>query len=139
MTRPKNMRDAGRLVGARPPIEAAVTPGPIATEKKTVSAMLRIYCADRHGAGDPLCPQCAALERYSHARLDACLYGADKPTCAACPIHCYKPAEREAMRLVMRLAGLKIAWRHPCLAVMHLWKARFHRTPRTRRGRPSVT
>lgn len=139
MTRPKTLRDADRPAAAGPPVEPAVTPGPIATEKRTVSAMLRISCAARHGAGDPLCPQCAALERYSHARLDACPYGADKPTCAACPIHCYKPAEREAMRQVMRIAGPKIAWRHPWLAAVHLWKARFHRTPRRRRGRLKVS
>jgi hypothetical protein len=133
------LSDADLLAAARPPVEAIVTPGPIATEKRTVSAMLRIYCAARHGGGDPLCPQCAALQRYSHARLDACPYGADKPTCVACPIHCYKPAEREAMRQVMRVAGPKIAWRHPWLAMVHLWKQRFYRTPKTRRGRPKVS
>jgi hypothetical protein len=138
VTRPKTLSDADLLAAARPPVEAIVTPGPIATEKRTVSAMLRIYCAARHGGGDPLCPQCAALQRYSHARLDACPYGAGKPTCAACSIHCYKPAEREAMRQAMRFAGPKMTWRHPWLAVVHLWKARFHGTPRTHRGRPRV-
>lgn len=115
-----------------------MTPGPIATEKKTVSAMLRIYCAAHHGAGDPICPTCAALQRYSHARLDGCPYGADKPACIACPIHCYRPAERDAMRQVMRFAGPKMIWRHPWLAVAHLWKERFHRTPKTRRARPKA-
>jgi len=105
----------------------------IATEKQTVAAMVRIYCAGHHAGADPLCPTCASLERYAHARLDACPYGAGKPTCRECPIHCYKPAEREAMRQVMRSAGPRMAWRHPWLSVVHLWKERFHKTPRKRK------
>jgi len=108
---------------------APSTPGAIATEKKTVAAMVRIYCAEHHDGGDALC---AALQRYSHARLDACPYGADKPTCKACPIHCYRPAEREAMREVMRFAGPRMMWRHPWLSIVHLWKERFRRKPRRR-------
>lgn len=105
-------------------------PRAIATEKKTVAAMVRIYCAEHHAGADPLCSTCAALERYSHARLDACPYGAGKPTCKECPIHCYKPAERDAMRNVMRFAGPRMMLRHPWLAAIHLWKERFHKTPR---------
>ena len=89
------------------------TSGPIATEKKTVSAMIRLYCVEHHDGAEPLCEHCAALARYSHARLDACPYGADKPTCLECPIHCYKPAEREAMREVMRFAGPRMVWQTP--------------------------
>ena len=108
------------------------TPGAIATGKKTVAAMVRIYCAEHHDATDELCTTCAALKRYSHARLDACPYGADKPTCKACPIHCYKPAEREAMREVMRFAGPRMMWRHPWPSIVHLWKEWFRRKPRRR-------
>ena len=104
------------------------TPRAIATEKKAVSAMVRIYCAEHHASADPLCAGCAALQRYSDARLDACPYGADKPTCKACPIHCYKPAEREAMRErireVMRFAGPRMPLRHPLLSVLHLLDGR---------------
>jgi hypothetical protein len=114
---------------------SAAPAGAIATEKTTVSVMVRIYCADHHGGADSRCPTCAALERYAHARLDACPYGADKPTCKACPIHCYKPAEREAMREVMRFAGPRMMWRHPWLSVVHLWKERFRQAPRTRKAR----
>jgi len=103
----------------------------IATEKQTVTAMVRIYCAQHHAGAHPLCVACASLERYAHARLDACPYGAGKPTCKACPIHCYKLAEREAMRDVMRFAGPRMMWRHPWLSVVHLWKERCHQTPRT--------
>lgn len=111
----------------------SVSPRSIATEKKTVAAMVRAYCAEHHAGTDGLCDACAALERYSHARLDACPYGADKPTCRECPIHCYRPAEREAMREVMRFAGPRMMLRHPWLSIVHLWKERFHTSPRRRR------
>jgi hypothetical protein len=109
-------------------------PRAIATEKKTVAAMVRIYCAGHHDAAGVPCATCAALQRYSHARLDACPYGVDKPTCRECPIHCYRPPEREAMREVMRFAGPRMMLRHPWLSVVHLWKERFNREPR-RRGK----
>ena len=99
----------------------------IATEKKTVAAMVRIYCARHHdGAGAP-CATCAALLRYSHARLDACPYGAGKPTCKDCPTHCYRPAERAAVREVMRFAGPRMMWRHPWLSIVHVWRERFRK------------
>ena len=108
-------------------------PRPIVTEKKTVTAMVRIYCAEHHGRPDDLCATCTSLLRYSHARLDACPYGRDKPSCRACPIHCYRPAERERMQVVMRFAGPRMMLRHPWLAVVHLWKERFRKTPPRRR------
>lgn len=120
-------------------------PGPaIAREKKTVEAMVRLYCAEHHQAAasraeavaDDLCESCRTLLTYSHQRLDRCPYGDDKPSCKACPIHCYRPAERESMRLVMREAGPRMLWRHPWRAVVHLWKDHFRKAPRKgeRRG-----
>jgi hypothetical protein len=111
-------------------------PASIATEKKTVAAMVRIFCAEHHPDDRGVCEACGALLAYSHARLDACPYGDGKPTCKACPIHCYRPAEREAMRQVMRFAGPRMLLRHPWLSLVHLWKERFRTVPRrkTRRG-----
>jgi hypothetical protein len=109
----------------------------IAREKKTVAAMVRLYCADhRHDAPDGcVCETCAALLAYSHQRLDRCPYGDDKPTCKECPIHCYTPARREEMRQVMREAGPRMLLRHPWLAVVHLWKDHFRKAPpRTRKA-----
>jgi hypothetical protein len=77
--------------------------------------------ADREAsAGVDACPQCRAFLRYADARLDHCPYGEDKPTCANCPIHCYKREPREFARTVMRYAGPRMLWRHPVLAVLHL-------------------
>ena len=59
--------------------------------------------------------------RYAERRLEKCPYGQDKPTCANCPIHCYKPAQREKAREVMRFAGPRMTWRHPWRALNHLF------------------
>lgn len=88
-------------------------------ERRTVEAMVRLYCRAHHG-GTPLCTDCSGLLTYAGHRLDRCPYGAEKPTCVNCPIHCYRPEPRERMREVMRWAGPRMLWRHPFLAVMHL-------------------
>jgi hypothetical protein len=97
------------------------TPRAISIEKRTVSAMIGIYCRRHHG-GREVCRECAALLAYSHKRLDGCPYGGDKPSCRECPVHCYRAAERSAMKDVMRFSGPKMFFRHPLLAVVHLWK-----------------
>ena len=119
------------------PDRAGDDPPTIATEKKTVAAMVRLNCAEHHTVDRghaELCAACARLLAYSHARLDACPYGESKPTCQACPIHCYRPSERELLRGVMRYAGPRMMLRHPWLSLVHLWKERFHKAPRRRRS-----
>ena len=66
------------------------------------------------------CPQCEAFLQYAARRLEKCPYGQDKPTCANCPVHCYKKAPREYAKEVMRFAGPRMMTRHPWLALMHL-------------------
>lgn len=82
--------------------------------------MIRIFCHDRHAQTAGLCPSCDELYTYAMQRLDRCVYGAEKPTCVNCPIHCYKKDQREAVRVVMRYAGPKMLLKHPLLAVYHL-------------------
>jgi hypothetical protein len=101
----------------------------IRVEQRTVRAMIEIDCETRHPGGDGLCAECASLDSYAQARLDKCPYGEEKPACRLCPIHCYRPAERDAIRGVMRRAGPKLLWRHPWLAIRHLWLERFGPTP----------
>lgn len=88
-------------------------------ERKTVWAMLAMYCRDHH-AGDDLCKECRKLGEYADSRLERCPYGTEKPTCVNCPIHCYKANPREQMRVVMRYAGPRMLLRHPILAVWHM-------------------
>ncbi|MFN7887162.1 MAG: nitrous oxide-stimulated promoter family protein, partial [Betaproteobacteria bacterium] len=92
----------------------------LARELRTIEAMLRIGCRDRHGGGAPLCAECAALAEYTARRLAACPFGETKPTCSNCQIHCYGPREREAVREVMRYAGPRMLLRHPVLALRHV-------------------
>lgn len=94
--------------------------GKLATEFKTVKAMVEVYCHDHHGTKDALCSECRELLDYAEVRLDRCPYGEEKPTCNKCPIHCYKPEPKEQMRLVMRYSGPRMLLKHPILAVRHL-------------------
>jgi len=92
----------------------------IRREKRTVAAMIDLYCHDEHGAHDARCADCQTLHDYAMSRLDRCPFGEEKTTRANCAIHCYKPAMRERVRGVMRTAGLRMIWRHPILAMCHV-------------------
>ena len=107
----------------------------LARERRTIAAMIAIYCRDHHG-GRRTCDACAALEAYASERLDRCVYGVEKPTCVNCPIHCYKREKREAVREVMRYAGPRMLLRHPILASWHLLDGR-RPAPERRPRRPT--
>lgn len=92
----------------------------LAREKRTLRAMVMIYCRAHHASAAAPCGECQELLDYAFARLDRCPFGAGKPTCAKCPIHCYKPAMRERARAVMAFAGPRMLGRHPLLALQHL-------------------
>ncbi len=94
--------------------------GKLATEFKTVKAMVEVYCKNHHGEKVGLCSKCLELVHYAEMRLDRCPYGEDKPTCNKCPIHCYKTEPKEQMRLVMRYSGPRMLFKHPILAIRHL-------------------
>jgi hypothetical protein len=96
-----------------------------AREFKTVAIMLRMYCRAHHRPTDaPLCRDCTELGNYARRRIERCVFGDDKPTCANCTVHCYKAVMRERVRQVMRWAGPRMLWRHPVLAVWHLLDGR---------------
>lgn len=92
----------------------------LARELETIRAMVRIHCQDRHGQRDGLCAECQELMDYATRRLDRCVFGDEKPTCANCKVHCYSAERREAIRDVMRYAGPRMIWRHPVLAIAHI-------------------
>ncbi len=108
----------------------------MARERRTLAAMVRLYCRGVHrpapapGAGykpvpTELCHSCGELLDYALARLDRCPFsGAEKPTCANCPVHCYSPEMRARVKEVMRFAGPRMLWRHPGLALLHLLDSR---------------
>lgn len=61
---------------------------------------------------------------YAERRLDLCVFGDAKPTCANCSVHCYSAEKREQIRVVMKWAGPRMLFRYPLLAVFHLLDGR---------------
>jgi len=104
-------------------------------ERKTLEAMIGLYCRDRHGIRDGLCPDCAELAEYARQRLLKCPFGEGKTTCAKCPVHCYRPAMRERIRQVMRHAGPRMPYRHPLMTLRH-WMDGLRKEPRRRKPGP---
>ena len=85
-----------------------------------MSKMVSIYCEGHHDGSDvSLCDECREFLDYAYTRLEKCPYGEDKPTCANCPIHCYKPARRDQVKRIMRYSGPRMLLRHPVLAITH--------------------
>ena len=92
----------------------------IAREKRTIAAMLGIYCRDHHGPRDGLCGKCAGLLDYAHRRLGVCPFQEAKPACNHCQVHCYSAFMRERVKTVMRYAGPRMLLRHPVLSLFHM-------------------
>jgi hypothetical protein len=97
-------------------------------EWETMEAMIKIHCQDHHGEAAVLCAECQQLLDYARMRLERCRFGAEKPTCAKCPVHCYQRARREQVKVVMRYAGPRMLWEHPVMSLRH-WLDGFRRAP----------
>mgnify|MGYP002715603117 CR=1 FL=1 len=92
----------------------------IEKEKRTIERMIRLYCRKRE-KNSALCSQCEALIGYAHQRLDRCPFGEEKTSCKRCPVHCYKPAEREQVRQIMRYVGPRMIYLSPADFIRHLF------------------
>ena len=92
----------------------------ITREKKTIEAMVRIYCKNQHESKGELCPECSELFEDAKMRLDKCPFQEKKSTCGKCLVHCYQPQMREKIKKVMRHAGPRMLWHHPILAMHHV-------------------
>jgi len=100
-------------------------PGPrIRRERRTVAAMIRLYCRKKHRTKGALCDSCQALHDYAMARLESCPFQERKPTCAKCKVHCYREPMRSQIRDIMRFSGPRMLTRHPILAIRHLLDGR---------------
>lgn len=95
----------------------------ITRETKTVEVMIGLYCRCHHES-DGLCLECSELLDYARKRLDGCIFQEGKTTCAKCPVHCYIPAMKERIRVVMRYAGPRMSQRHPVLTLFHFVDSR---------------
>ena len=89
-------------------------------EVKTVKAMIDIYCRLHHDSVASTCSECQQLLDFSLERLNRCPFGAGKPNCADCKIHCYRPDMRERIRTVMRFSGPRMMFRRPVLTFFYL-------------------
>ena len=97
----------------------------LSREERTIAAMIALYCRDTHNTTPDTCDACGALRAYAHDRLVRCPFGADKPTCLNCTVHCYRGDMRESVRDVMRSTGPRMLLRHPVLTLLHLyWDSR---------------
>jgi predicted amidophosphoribosyltransferase len=97
-------------------------------EWETMEAMIKIHCRDHYKATAALCPECQQLLDYAGVRLERCRFGAEKPTCAKCPVHCYQRTKREQVKAVMRYAGPRMLWEHPVKSLRH-WLDGFRHAP----------
>jgi hypothetical protein len=89
-------------------------------EAKTVSNMIDIYCSTKHGTKrDELCAACSELRDYSMLRLSKCPFQEGKTSCGKCRVHCYKPDMRARAKDMMRIAGPRMAYRHPYQTFRH--------------------
>lgn len=88
-------------------------------ELRTIETMIGMYCRSHH-AGRAPCAECTELSAYARRRLERCVFGDAKPTCANCTVHCYSADMREKVRVVMRWAGPRMLLRHPVVAILHM-------------------
>ena len=58
-------------------------------------------CMGDPACGDRLCPG-HPVQVQGRRRLERCVFGDAKPTCANCTVHCYNAEMREKMRAMMR-------------------------------------
>lgn len=98
-------------------------------EIRTLDLMVDLYCSHHHGKGSAACADCQELKDYAHTRTLGCRFGAKKPVCSACTVHCYRPDMRERVRLVMRWAGPKMVYTHPSYALLHAIDSLTHPMP----------
>lgn len=93
-------------------------------DTKTIEVMVRMYCAGLHKTKRGFCRDCAGLLDYARMRLDKCPFGAKKPACAKCTVHCYSPSMRSKVTAVMKYAGPRMILKHPILSVLHSMRGR---------------
>ncbi|MBN2536073.1 MAG: nitrous oxide-stimulated promoter family protein [Spirochaetales bacterium] len=89
-------------------------------EKKTVKAMINIYCSAHHNQKNGLCSVCQGIFEYAESKIDCCKFKSRDLVCSECKVHCFRPEIREKIREIMKYSGPKMIWRHPVLALRYL-------------------
>src|SRR3972149_7948476 len=96
----------------------------ITREKKTIDAMIHIYCKNKHETKGELCPECSELFEYAKMRLQKGPFQKKKSTCGKWLVHCYQPQMREKVKTVMRYSGPRMLLHSPGLALHHAFDGR---------------
>ena len=102
-------------------IEKSLTHPRTIREKKTVGAMIKIYCNYHHETKNTLCETCQILFEYANKRLILCPFSHGKTTCVNCTVHCYKNDMRHELKIIMRFAGPRMLFKHPIYTLFHYW------------------
>ncbi len=88
-----------------------------------MDVMIKMYCKSHHTIdNNDICKSCGDIRNYAFLRIDNCKFGADKPTCAKCPVHCYKKDRRAEIKEIMRYSGPRMLFRYPLLIFQHMMK-----------------
>lgn len=110
------------MIDVKPKVKAEnLETGALKREATLLTAMVRDYCKRHHGS-DTLCDECREFLTYALTRLACCPFGQKKPTCFKCKIHCYRAAEKDTARTIMRQEGPRMLFKHPILTAEHLIK-----------------
>ena len=99
-------------------------------DRRTIEKMIVLYCSKNHTGrilksfygNKPICPDCKNLLDYALTRIEKCPYGNDKPNCASCTTHCYKPVMRKYVRKSMRYSGPRVIFYHPLTALIYIYR-----------------
>jgi len=89
-------------------------------EKETVKKIIQLHCKKTEDGEENICDGYENLIEYALERLDSCPFGDNKPICARCKVHCYKPEMRDKIRIIMRKSGYKMLFYHPVLLFKHI-------------------
>jgi len=92
-------------------------------EKITIQKMVKIYCDKYHRPDGELCTECQDLLEYAVKCVDHCPYGDDKPACGLCPTNCFLNDRYIKISSIMRKAGPIMLYKHPLLALSHIFDA----------------
>ncbi|MDO5100211.1 MAG: nitrous oxide-stimulated promoter family protein [Eubacteriales bacterium] len=92
----------------------------------------------RRFASVQLCEDCRDLLLIGWRHTNNCPRMAEKTFCHHCPKPCYRKADEERIKTVMRQSGRRLLWKHPLLAVCQLryvWRAKRAASVATERDR----
>ncbi len=88
-------------------------------EKDTLQKMVTLYC--RHRLKVKYIPESyEQLIAYAFRQLERCRWGAKKPNCHQCKVHCYAPDKRRQVREIMKWAGPRMIIYAPMKAMRYL-------------------